>query len=151
MPRSATYLLAVAVAAVLALPAMAAEIRPDPNKTGGSVEYHTPEQVCGHSSEHRHFSNALRDEVLARYGLPPGPHPDYEIDHLVPVCLGGGNDVSNPWPQPRRSIEPKWNAEAKDRLETVLCNLMRDGLLDIGDAQEAIIKDWIAAYHLYNE
>ena len=144
-------LLAVAVAGVLAVPAMAAEIRPDPNKTGGSVEYHTPVQVCGHSSEHRHFSNALRDEVLQRYGLPPGPHPDYEIDHLVPVCLGGGNDVSNLWPQPRRSIEPKWNAEAKDRLETVLCDLVCDGLLDIGDAQEAIIKDWIAAYHLYNE
>jgi len=69
----------------------------------------------------------------------------------VPVCLGGGNDVSNLWPQPRRSIEPKWNAEAKDRLETVLCNLVCDGLLDIGDAQETIIKDWIAAYHLYNE
>lgn len=144
-------LLAVVVAGVLAVPAMAAEIRPDPNKTGGSVEYHTPVQVCGHSSEHRHFSNALRDEVLARYGLPRGPHPDYEIDHLVPVCLGGGNDVSNLWPQPRRNIELKWNAEAKDRLETVLCDLVCDGLLDIGDAQEAIITDWIAAYHLYNE
>ena len=35
-------LLAVVVAGVLAVPAMAAEIRPDPNKTGGSVEYHTP-------------------------------------------------------------------------------------------------------------
>jgi hypothetical protein len=66
-------------------------------------------------------------------------------------CLGGGNDVSNLWPQPRRNIELKWNAEAKDRLETVLCNLVCDGLLDIGDAQEAIITDWIAAYHLYNE
>ena len=63
---------------------------PDPTKTGGSVEYHTPELVCGHSIEHRHFSNALRDEVLARYGLLAGPHPDYEIGHLVPVCLGGG-------------------------------------------------------------
>ena len=101
------YLLPVAVAAVLAVPALAAEVRPDPNKTGGPVEYYMPVQVCGHSSEHRHFSNALRDEVLRRYGLPPGPHPDYEIDHLVPVCLGGGNDVSNLWPQPRRSVEPK--------------------------------------------
>jgi hypothetical protein len=36
-------------------------------------------------------------------------------------------------------------------LETVLCDLVCDGLLDIGDAQEAIITDWIAAYHLYNE
>ena len=61
-------LLAVVVAGVLAVPAMAAEIRPDPNKTGGSVEYHTPVQVCGHSSERRHFSNALRDEVLHRTG-----------------------------------------------------------------------------------
>ena len=69
----------------------------------------------------------------------------------MPVCLGGGNDVSNLWLQPRRNIELKWNAEAKDRLETVLCDLVCDGLLDIGDAQEAIIKDWIAAYHLYNE
>lgn len=60
-------------------------------------------------------------------------------------------DLSNLWPQPRRSIEPQWNAEAKDRLETVLCRLVCDKLLDIGDAQEAIIKDWIAAYHLYYE
>ena len=55
------------------------------------------------------------------------------------------------WPQPRRDIELKWNAEAKDRLETVLCDLVCDGLVDIGDSQEAIITDWIAAYHLYNE
>jgi hypothetical protein len=142
--------LAVAVTA-LAVPALAADIRPDPNKTGGSLDYGTPREVCGHSREHRHFSNTRRDEVLRLYGMLPGPHPDYEIDHLVPVCLGGSNDVSNLWPQPRRSIEPKWNAEAKDRLETVLCNLVCDGLLDIGDAQEAIIKDWIGAYHLYNE
>ena len=79
--------LAVAVAVVLSMPALAAEIRPDPNKTGGSVEYHTPVQFCGHSSEHRHFSNALRDEVLQRYGLPPGPHPDYESTTLCPSAL----------------------------------------------------------------
>lgn len=84
-----TTMLLAAVIAALAMPAMAGEVRPDPTKTGGSVEYHTPELVCGHSIEHRHFSNALRDEVLARYGLLAGPHPDYEIGHLVPVCLGG--------------------------------------------------------------
>jgi len=64
---------------------------------------------------------------------------------VVPLCLGGSDDPSNLWPQPRRSIEPKWNAEAKDRLETALCNLVCDHLLEIGDAQVAIAKDWIAA------
>ena len=144
-------LLAVVVAGVLAVPAMAAEIRPDPTRLVAQSSTTRRYRSAVTPANNRHFSNALRDEVLQRYGLPPGPHPDYEIDHLVPVCLGGGNDVSNLWPQPRRSIEPKWNAEAKDRLETVLCDLVCDGLLDIGNAQEAIITDWIAAYHLYNE
>jgi hypothetical protein len=31
--------------------------------------------------------------------------PDYEIDHLIPLCLGGSNVFSNLWPQARRSIE----------------------------------------------
>lgn len=149
-------LLAVAVAAVLAWPASAAEIRPDPNKTGGSVRPgpygHDRQIVCDAMGVRGVMTNARRDEVLTRYGLPPGSHPDYEIDHLVPLCLGGADDASNLWPQPRRRIEPKWNAEAKDRLERKLCSLVCDGLLDIGDAQEAIIKDWIAAYHhLYGE
>jgi hypothetical protein len=67
------------------------------------------------------MSHARRDEILTRYGLPPGEHPDYEIDHLIPLCLGGSDDPSNLWPEPRGTIEPKWNAEAKDRLERRIC------------------------------
>jgi hypothetical protein len=25
------------------------------------------------------------DRVMAEYGLPVGPHPDHEIDHLIPL------------------------------------------------------------------
>ena len=77
--------------------------------------------------------------------------PHYEIDHLIPLCLGGSDDPSNLWPEPRRSIEPKWNAEAKDRLERFMCDMVCSGTLDIGTAQEAFAKDWIAAYHKYYE
>lgn len=147
------------IAAVLLLASvaasLAADVRPDPNKTGGSVRPgpygHDRQLVCNAIGTRGAMTPARRDEVLRRYNLPPGHHPDYEIDHLVPLCLGGADDASNLWPQPRRSIEPKWNAEAKDRLERELCSLVCDGLLDLGDAQEAIIKDWIAAYHLYYE
>jgi hypothetical protein len=86
-----------------------------------------------------------------RYGLPLGTHLDYEIDHLVPLCLGGSDDPSNLWPQPRRSIEEKWNAEAKDRLERLMCIMVCDAQIDIADAQEAFATDWIAAYHTYYE
>jgi hypothetical protein len=90
-----------------------------------------------------------RDEVLLRYGLPAGAHPDYEIDHLIPLCLGGSDDFSNLWPQPRQTIEPRWNAEVKDRLERRLCEMLCAAELDIGTAQQAIAKDWVAAYRKY--
>lgn len=95
--------------------------------------------------------SARRDEILRRYGLPPGTHPDYEIDHLIPLCLGGSDDPSNLWPQPRRSIEKTWNAEAKDRLERLMCNLVCAGQIDIATAQQAFATDWIAAYLTYYE
>jgi len=139
---------------VLAAPAFAFEVRPNSNITSGSVRIdgHDVNATCGHSKAHRgSMSHARRDEILTHYGLPPGEHPDYEIDHLVPLCLGGSDDPSNLWPQPRRSIEPKWNAEAKDRLERLMCDMVCSGQIDIGTAQEAFAKDWIAAYHKYYE
>ena len=148
--RTANKLLAIVMAGVLATPTLAFDVRPNPNLTGGSVRIdgHDIKTTCGQSKAHRGLmSHARRDEILTRYGLPPGEHPDYEIDHLIPLCLGGSDDPSNLWPEPRRTIEPRWNAEAKDRLERRLCDLACTGKLEIGAAQEAIAKDWIAAYH----
>ena len=111
-----TNLLAAIVLAGVAAPAFAFDVSPDPDSTEGSVRIggHDRAAACGHAKEYRGPVSAdRRDEVLLRYGLPAGPHPDYEIDHLIPLCLGGSDDFSNLWPQPRRSVEPKWNAEAQ--------------------------------------
>jgi hypothetical protein len=127
-------------------------IRPDPDSTEGSVRLdgHNRDRMCGFSKGNRgRMTPERRDEVLIRYGLPPGPHPDYEIDHLIPLCLGGSDDFTNLWPQPRRSIEAEWNAEAKDRLESKICYLVCSGEADLATAQEDIARDWIAAYHKY--
>jgi hypothetical protein len=139
---------AVLLASTLAAPALAFDVRPNPNLTGGSVraDGHDAHAACGQKAHRGAMSHTRRDEILTRYGLPPGDHPDYEIDHLIPLCLGGSDDPSNLWPEPRRSIEVKWNAEAKDRLERLMCDMGCSGQLDIGTAQEAFAKDWIAAY-----
>jgi hypothetical protein len=144
------------VAALIGLlaiaPVCAFEVLPDKNLTGGSVRTGDPGAACGHAKESRGRMNALRrDEILRRYGLAPGAHPDCEIDHLIPLCLGGSDDPSNLWPQPRRNIEEKWSAEAKDRLERLMCSMVCDGQIDIATAQEAYATDWIAAYHTYYE
>ena len=110
--------MAAVLAGVLSAPAFAFEVLPNPNLTGGSVRIdgHDLNATCGRSKEHRSLMNHARsDEILTRYGLPPGTHPDYEIDHLIPLCLGGGDDPSNLWPQPRRSIEPKRRARRRRR------------------------------------
>jgi hypothetical protein len=92
---------------------------------------------------------ARRDRLLKRDGLPPGPHPNYELDHIVPVCLGGSDDDANIKVQPRRSIEPIWNAERKDILENFLCQMVRNGVIGQFTAQHEIATDWRASYLKY--
>jgi hypothetical protein len=95
-----------------------AAIVPDPTLTPGAVRTTDAGEICASGTRAmRHWSRERDDRIMAEYGLPPGPHPDYEIDHLIPFGIGGSDDDRNLWPEPRRSIEPTWNAERKDDLE----------------------------------
>jgi hypothetical protein len=86
---------------------------------------------------------------MTEYGLPAGAHPQYEIDHLIPLGIGGADDDRNLWPEPRRSVEPVYNAEAKDRLEWRLHDMVCSGQLGLAEAQKAIVDDWTEAYKRY--
>jgi hypothetical protein len=141
-----------AIVAIAPVGAFEVQVRPDKNLTGGTASIRTKERIaaCGHAKENRHrLPPKVRDEILTRYKLLPGTHPNYEIDHLIPLCLGGSDDPSNLWPQPRRSIEETWNAEAKDRFERRMCEMVCSKEIDIAIAQEAFATDWIAAYQKY--
>jgi hypothetical protein len=130
--------------------AVAQTVVPDPTLTPGAVRTTDVSDVCTHgTSQLRHWSRERDDRIMAEYDLPTGPHPQYEVDHLIPLCLGGADSDANLWPEPRRSIEPTFNAERKDELEARMCSLVCSGELDVHEAQSAIASDWTEAYRKF--
>jgi hypothetical protein len=130
--------------------AMAQAIAPDPTLTPGAVRTTDVADVCTHGTNQlRHMSRGRSDAILAEYGLPAGPHEAYEIDHLIPLGIGGSDDDANLWPEPRQMIEADWPAERKDELEWKLRYLICSGKLEIGVAQRAIADDWTMAWTIY--
>jgi hypothetical protein len=111
---------------------------PNPKLTPGEIADISP--VCGPTDGLRHWSRERDNDVLRSYGIVAGPHPGYEIDHLVPLCLGGADTIKNLWPQLRKE------AQAKDKLEAELCRMACKGEIDTAEAQEAIATNWIALY-----
>jgi hypothetical protein len=131
-------------------PAHAQAVVPDPTLTPGAVRTTDAFDVCSHgTAQLRHMSRERSDAIMADHGLPGGRHPDYEIDHLIPLGIGGADSDSNLWPEPRVSIEPEWNAERKDQLEAKLRALVCAGRLDIVVAQRAVADDWTEAWLRY--
>ena len=71
----------------------------------------------------------------------------YELDHLVPLSIGGApDDLRNLWLE---SWNGPNNAHDKDALEYVLWRLVCDGEVPLATAQTSIATNWIAAYKLY--
>jgi hypothetical protein len=120
---------------------------PDRACTPGVVETTDLAVVCGTSTrERRHVDVVTKRRVLAAYSLPvPQPAGAYEIDHLVPLCLGGSNDEANLWPEPAPSFEQK------DRVELELHRLVCAGRVSLPAAQRAIATDWTTALQVSGE
>lgn len=71
------------------------------------------------------------------YGIPAGTVS--ELDHLVPLELGGSNAITNLWPE----VGPVPNA--KDKVENDLRADVCAGELTLAQAQLAIAADWETA------
>ncbi len=99
---------------------------PDPKLTPGDVFANaTKDDVCtpGWAREHRHVTESDRDRAYAEYSRTPGPGC-CEVDHLVPLELGGSNDIKNLWAQPN---DPRPGDAEKDQLENTLHRLVCKG------------------------
>jgi hypothetical protein len=77
------------------------------------------------------------DDAYPAYGVASSTQT--ELDHLVPLELGGDNDEANLWPEVPPSPNPKDSVE--DELNRAVC----DGQITLASAQIAIAQDWETA------
>jgi hypothetical protein len=124
-------------------------ILPDPDLTPGDTFDVTVQDLCvpGYTKKVRSVPEEMKREVYQEYGVMEHGPGDYEVDHLIPLELGGSNSIKNLWPESHRTSP--WNAQVKDRLEGKLHELVCGGQLDLKTAQQAIASNWIEAYKRY--
>jgi hypothetical protein len=81
---------------------------------------------------------------MKREGLDPATAPDYELNHIVSLALGG-----HPRKLDNLELQPWDEAKRKDRVEGKLQYLVCSGQVALADAQPEIVDDWQGAYHRY--
>ncbi|MGZ6016262.1 MAG: HNH endonuclease signature motif containing protein [Phenylobacterium sp.] len=156
-------------------PAVSVRVLPDQDKTPGLTDpaVTTAAQICGktwqpgpkdsppilggaltYSQAGRQTSEALKNQVFVTYGMvnPRDGGASYEVDHRIPLSLGGRDDIHNLWPQSRTA--PGFNAWIKDRLEDRLYNLVchpkpGDPTVTLLQAQAVFLGDWTKGYDVY--
>lgn len=80
------------------------------------------------------------DDAYPHYGVARSAVS--ELDHLVPLELGGANDAANLWPELGAVPNPK------DRVEGDLRMAVCDGKVTLAAAQLAIARNWTTAEHV---
>jgi hypothetical protein len=93
------------------------------------------------------YTNGVKSKLLRDQGLPPSAAPEYELDHRIPLALGGH-------PRSLKNLELQaWEgdggAKRKDRLERRLQQLVCAGKVPLDEARREIYLDWKAAFPKY--
>jgi hypothetical protein len=157
IPGTAVLALVLFCAGALVSPGIAGAAgdptAPDNRLTPGALTSSDPAVVChpGYSREHRLYQSdrsaydAMRKAVFAAYGVPWSEHNQRELDHRVPLALGGADAIANLWPEP---LPPTpWNAVLKDQLEyrAVVAACYRHAIT-LSEAQAIFLGDWRIGY-----
>jgi hypothetical protein len=98
--------------------------------------------LCGrgfHTSAIRNVPQSEKFSVEREYGLTPAYYGrSLEIDHIVPLELGGSNAIAN--------LFPERSYAAKDRLENRLHQLVCAGRMTLAAARAGIARNWPLLY-----
>jgi competence protein ComEC len=100
--------------------------------------------VAGYTATVRNVSAKTKKRVFEEYGMTyPQPAGAYEVDHFIPLALGGSNDIANLFPE---AAAPIPGFHEKDMVEVFLQEEVCSGRATLGAAQRQISSDWLAVY-----
>lgn len=121
---------------------------PDNRCTPGAVfEDASIDKICqsGYTKTVRNVSTTTRKKVYSMYSINyPPEFGTFELDHLIPLALGGNNEVANLFPEAKT---PPPGFKEKDVVEIYLYEEVCKGNIDLREAEAAIAKDWIEIYN----
>jgi hypothetical protein len=128
---------------------------PDPKCTPGAINPTVTLQVL---TDPEFRTACIRNcvtteqEKAATYELYGQPHPannqgstqTCELDHLIPLQLGGADTLDNIWPQcgPSDVTLAERYFKQKDIVENWLAEQVKTKQKDLGEVQRAIATDW---------
>ncbi len=113
---------------------------PDPDCTPGDIFSDAGTSTICVSG----YTKTVRDVPLNLKKISyPQPTGSYEADHLIPLELGGSNDIANLFPE---AGDPKPGFKEKDLVENYLHNEVCKGLIPLDIAQKQIAIDWLSVY-----
>ena len=86
------------------------------------------------------YTNVIKQRQMKAAGIPWSQAADYELDHIVPLQLGGHpTNVKNLQLQP---FDGPDGARAKDVVETRMKRLVCDGHITLHAARACMATDW---------
>ena len=119
-----------------------AYLYPNPTLTPGAVLTTDASTICvpGYASSVRDVSTATKKQVYAEYGVSyPQPLGAYEVDHFIPLEIGGSNDIKNLWLEP---ASPTPGFHQKDQFENFEHGQVCNGEISAAEAQSRMVSDW---------
>lgn len=129
---------------------------PDSKLTPGLVattgfEELTAVSSCGTYSKCHRLSGSLFPQIWAEYPNCPHAVGQSESDHFLPLALGGSDELANRWCEPANIMVNgvDYGFHTKDKLENTMVILMKTRQISPNDAQQCILKDWVACYDKY--
>lgn len=128
---------------------MAYNFKPDTAMTPGAYASDDLKEICsaGYPERSRNVSDRTKLKVYSNYKVDIQKcRGGCKIDHLIPLSIGGSNDISNLWPHEYSQF---WSVYKKTRLEVRLRREVCGGTLPLPEARDCIAKDWTACYNRF--